>query len=73
MECKEDQPVALDESDVLSKEGSSPSTKAAEEWTREEDKVILQVFEQGGTANILEEVTDLLPKRTPEQVNFIKL
>jgi hypothetical protein len=60
----------LPEATEVKAESSTPSFKTEEEWTREEDKMILQVFEQGGTANMLEEVKDLLPLRTLDQVKF---
>lgn len=61
----------LPETTDVKAESSTPACKTEDVWTREEDKMILQVFEQGGTANMLEEVKDLLPQRTLDQVKSI--
>ncbi|XP_059487565.1 uncharacterized protein LOC132203667 [Neocloeon triangulifer] len=47
---------------------SQKSDEAPEDWTRDEDKVILQVIEQGGTANMIENMKHLIPRRTQDEI-----
>jgi hypothetical protein len=61
-------PEVSNEPSTSHQEQGLEASMSEDEWTRDEDKVILQAFEQGGTANILVEVKDLLPQRSPEQV-----